>query len=76
MNIRNYISTDIAFAAFVVTVALSTIMAILGFLSYFAPYIGIELATTIPTEMEQLGMFGALLLAVFFMITEVVDGIS
>jgi hypothetical protein len=76
MNIKNYVSTEIGFAAFVVTVAVSTILGSLAVFSFVGGYANIALASEIPQSVEEIGMFGALLLTVFFVFTEAIGDVS
>jgi hypothetical protein len=76
-TVKRYVSREVGFAAFVITVALSTILASLAVLSYAGAYMGLSISTGwIPPEVRQLGLYAALLLTVFFLAGEFIRDIN
>jgi hypothetical protein len=74
-TVKQYVGKEVGFAAFVITVALSTILASLALLSVAGAYMGLSTGW-IPTEVRQLGLYAALLLTVFFLAGELIRDIN
>jgi len=74
-TVKRYVSTEVGFAAFVITVLLCTILSGLAILSVGGSYLGLATGW-IPTEVRQLGLYAALLLTLFFVVGEFIRDIN
>jgi len=74
-TVKRYVSTEVGFAAFVITVLLCTILSGLAILSVGGSYLGLATGW-IPTGVRQLGLYAALLLTLFFVVGEVARDVS
>jgi len=76
-TVKRYVSTEVGFAAFVITIVLSTILALLALLSVAGAYVSLPISTGwIPPQVRQLGLYAALLLTLFFVVGEVARDVS
>jgi low affinity Fe/Cu permease len=74
-TVKRYVSREVGFAAFVITVILCTILAALALLSVAGSYMGLATGW-IPTGVRQLGLYAALLLTIFFLAGELIRDIN
>jgi hypothetical protein len=74
-TVKRYVSREVGFAAFVITVALSTILASLSLLSVAGEYVSLSTGW-IPPQVRQLGLYAALLLTLFFVVGEFIRDIN